>query len=200
MIESWRAEWGTLLPFFYVEMNNMYAPQREPVEPAPLCLIREEQQAALKLPKTGVVASIDLGIPEPHFPNKKPVGDRLAALALGEVYGFPKMSRRPEFLDAAFRPDGSVLLSFRHATGLGTREDAPIRGFALRGEEGQWHWADARLAGEQVILRSREVPKPTAVRYAWAENPIISLFNATGLPLRPFRTDTGSQASVTIDH
>jgi len=34
------------------------------------------------------------------------------------------------------------------------------------------------------------VPDPKAVRYAWAANPILSVENAAGLPLRPFRTDS----------
>jgi len=32
-----------------------------------------------------------------------------------------------------------------------------------------------------------------AVRYAWANNPVISLENSAGLPLRPFRTDPQSK-------
>jgi len=30
-----------------------------------------------------------------------------------------------------------------------------------------------------------------AVRYAWADNPVATLFNGAGLPAAPFRTDRG---------
>jgi len=34
------------------------------------------------------------------------------------------------------------------------------------------------------------VPKPAAVRYAWANNPVgCNLYNREGLPAAPFRTD-----------
>jgi hypothetical protein len=33
------------------------------------------------------------------------------------------------------------------------------------------------------------VNKPGAVRYAWADNPEVSLYNQAGLPMVPFRTD-----------
>jgi sialate O-acetylesterase len=33
------------------------------------------------------------------------------------------------------------------------------------------------------------VLKPVAVRYAWANAPAVSLFNAAGLPAPPFRSD-----------
>jgi sialate O-acetylesterase len=33
------------------------------------------------------------------------------------------------------------------------------------------------------------VPKPVAVRYAWANNPDVNLVNGAGLPVSPFRSD-----------
>ncbi len=38
-------------------------------------------------------------------------------------------------------------------------------------------------------MSSPNVAKPVAVRYAWDENPVCNLFNQTGLPAVPFRTD-----------
>jgi len=34
-----------------------------------------------------------------------------------------------------------------------------------------------------------EVEKPVAVRYGWADYPVVNLFNHEGLPASPFRTD-----------
>jgi sialate O-acetylesterase len=39
------------------------------------------------------------------------------------------------------------------------------------------------------IVSSQEAPQPVAVRYAWANNPEVNLYNGAGLPAMPFRTD-----------
>ena len=48
-------------------------------------------------------------------------------------------------------------------------------------------WAEGKIDGNDLLLWSAEAPSPQELRYAWAENPIISIENAAGLPLRPFR-------------
>jgi hypothetical protein len=42
--------------------------------------------------------------------------------------------------------------------------------------------------------------KPVAERYAWAMNPVTSVENKAGLPLRPFRTDTNSKQFNRVKH
>jgi len=42
-------------------------------------------------------------------------------------------------------------------------------------------------------VSSKDVPKPLAVRYAWANNPECNLYNKEGLPASPFRTDDWPQ-------
>jgi sialate O-acetylesterase len=73
------------------------------------------------------------------------------------------------------------------------RGDGGLKGFAIRGEGGDWVWAKGQIEGQDIVLWSDEVPKPAAVRYAWAFNPLLSVENKAGLPLRPFRTDPGSE-------
>jgi sialate O-acetylesterase len=77
LIKEWRADWKEELPFYFVEMNNMQeVTQTRPVQPNALSVIREQQHGALQLPGVGMVVCIDLGTTNPHFPNKKPVGER----------------------------------------------------------------------------------------------------------------------------
>ena len=64
-----------------------------------------------------------------------------------------------------------------------------LEGFAICGADRKWHWAEARIDGPDVLVWSAEVPHPTAVRYAWADNPIVNLYNEADLPAAPFRTD-----------
>ncbi|HEX6986950.1 MAG TPA: sialate O-acetylesterase, partial [Planctomycetaceae bacterium] len=56
-------------------------------------------------------------------------------------------------------------------------------------EDRAFKWADAKIEGDEVIVSSPEVKEPVAVRYAWADNPEATLYNAEGLPASPFRTD-----------
>ena len=76
-------------------------------------------------------------------------------------------------------------LKIANPTALG----AFTKGFAVRGEDGNWFWAQAHLDGDSVVLWSDEVLQPVAVRYAWANNPDVNLVNVEGLPAVPFRTD-----------
>ena len=67
-----------------------------------------------------------------------------------------------------------------------------MKGFAIRGATGDWAWAQGKVDGTDVILWNDAVPLPTAARYAWAANPVTSMENGAGLPMRPFRTDKDS--------
>ena len=42
---------------------------------------------------------------------------------------------------------------------------------------------------DKVLVSAAEVSKPLAVRYGWADCPVVNLFNKDGLPAYPFRTD-----------
>ena len=197
LIQAWRGHWhDDTLPFYYVEMQNYRKPQENPVEPNPMSLIREAQQGALQLPATDVAASLDQGIDKPnyeaHFPNKKVLGERMAGLALNNLYGQPGLVHSPAF--KSFAVEGNkVRVRLEHADGLRQRGNAGLRGFAIRSRDGDWVWAQTAIDGQDIVLWSDQVPSPAAVRYAWAFNPLLSVENKAGLPLRPFRTDPESE-------
>ena len=191
LIKEWRAEWNETLPFYFVEMNNMGKPQTKPVEPGELSDIREQQHAGLLQPGVGMVAAIDVGTLNPHFPDKKPVGQRLAGLALRDCYGQPGPVDCPIF--KSFTIEGKkVRLKFDDADGLRIRGGGDLKGFAIRGGTGDWAWATGRIDGRDIMVWNDQISSPVAVRYAWAGNPITSVENAAGLPLYPFRTDADS--------
>lgn len=65
-----------------------------------------------------------------------------------------------------------------------------LKRFAIAGEDKKWHWADAVIDNNTVVVSSPNVPKPVAVRYAYAMNPEgCNLYNRDGLPASPFRSD-----------
>ena len=100
----------------------------------------------------------------------------------------------------SMRIDGSeVRIQFTHVgAGLEARGAGELQGFAVAGPDRKFHWADARIEGDTVVVSSREVALPLAVRYAWADSPLCNLFNKDGLPASPFRTD--DWAGITGGH
>jgi sialate O-acetylesterase len=85
----------------------------------------------------------------------------------------------------------AVRLTFENARGglVNRNSSGPLRGFAIAGNDEVFHWAEARIDGEEVVVSCPEVANPVAVRYAWGDNPEADLYNAAGLPASPFRTD-----------
>jgi len=63
-----------------------------------------------------------------------------------------------------------------------------VAGFEIAGQDGRYVPAEARVEGSTVVVSSATVPAPHAVRYGWADDPRVSLYNAAGLPASPFRS------------
>ena len=83
-----------------------------------------------------------------------------------------------------------IRISFDHvADGLMSKDGEKLTGFALAGADRKFYWADAEIVGQEVIVKSTQVPEPVAVRYGWAANPVCNLYNSAGLPASPFRSD-----------
>jgi sialate O-acetylesterase len=144
----------------------------------------------LALPATGVACAIDLGDPKDIHPtNKRPVGERLAGAVLADVYGLPGLRKSPQYAGHAIE-GAAIRVRLDHADGLRVRAGASApESFEIRGADGQWRAARARIENDQLVLWSEAVPAPAAARHAWSSNPRVTVENRAGLPLRPFRTD-----------
>lgn len=183
LIHSWREEWGSELPFAWVQLPNINRGKE-------WALVREAMLKALHLPKTGMAVTIDIGeVHNIHPLNKQDVGNRLALWALGEVYD-RKVPATSGHLPAGHEIRGSeVVLSFAHTDGGLQAKGAELTGFKITGPDRQWLPARARIDGDQVVVSHPEVESPVAVRYAFDGNPECNLVNGAGLPASPFRTD-----------
>ena len=87
------------------------------------------------------------------------------------------------------RRHARTLQGFAHAEGGLVAKGNKLEEFEIAGDDRKWHWADAHILGDAVIVSSSEVPNPKEVRYAWQSNPAATLFNGASLPAAPFRTD-----------
>ena len=125
-----------------------------------------------------------------HPQNKKEVGERLARWSLAADYG-QKVVRSGPLLKSHKVDGNKIRISFTDtASGLKARDNGPLKRFEIAGADKKWHWAEAKIDGDSVIVSCPDVPKPAAVRYAWCSNPEgANLVNSEGLPASNFRTD-----------
>ena len=191
LIRNWReATHDSDLEFLIVQLPNHGAIPDQPTDSA-WAELREAQWMTLKqLPNTGLAVTIDVGDPKDLHPHRKrEVGDRLALWALGTVYKEDIEYSGPLYESVQYTgPEARV--HFSHVgKGLTANGDAVLRGFALAGPDHKFHWANARIDGDTVVVTSPDVASPVAVRYAWGDSPICNLFNLDGLPASPFRSD-----------
>ncbi len=191
MIADWRTLFGQGdFPFYIVSLPAFKARSDTPVDDS-WAETRESQAiAAAKVPNSCLAVTIDTGDPANLHPkDKQPVGDRLARCALAKHYGVKIASSGPT-LASVDRMPGAIRLHLAHADGGLVIKGAKLQEFSIAGVDHKWHWADARIEGNTVILSSPSVPEPLQARYAWQGNPQATLFNGAGLPAGPFRTDT----------
>ena len=182
LVKSWRDAWDDqTLPVYHVQLPGLNRPW--PV-------FREMQlQASQEMEHVGMAVSIDVGHPtNVHPPDKKPVGDRLARLALVGVYGEDLFPNGPLYKRSAFKGEMGVI-DFENNTGMKASDGGAIRGFEMAGGDKKFYPAKAVINGKFLWVTSDSVTFPVAIRYAWANDPDCNLVNAEGLPASPFRTD-----------
>ena len=147
---------------------------------------------------SGLAVTIDTGDPDNIHPkDKKIVGERLALCALAKEYGEKIPYAGPTFKSVTHLP-GALKLRLDHTDGGLKVKGDKLAEFSVAGEDRKWHWADARIEGDAVVVSSPEVPEPVAARYAWQANPVATLYNGAGLPAVPFRTDNWPE--ITENH
>lgn len=196
LIADWRERFQVGdFPFLIVALPNYNPLQKNPVEPG-WAEIRESQWRTVRtIPNTGLATTIDIGTANDIHPrNKQEVGRRLALTARHLVYGEKGVVYSgPEFSKMQIEEPKKdrIRLFFKHVHGgLAIKEgDKKLTGFVIAGEDKKFVWADAVIDGESIVVSSPEVPEPKHVRYGWAWNPLVNLYNKEGLPALTFRTD-----------
>ncbi|MDR1610702.1 MAG: sialate O-acetylesterase [Candidatus Symbiothrix sp.] len=188
MIRDWRKAWNRDFPFYFAQLANFKDQQPESVY-SDWAELREAQLQTLHLDNTGMAVIIDIGeAKDIHPKNKQDVGIRLALNARALTYKEKIPYSGP--LYKSYKIKGNKIhIHFSHADGLKTNDGSEVKGFAIAGSDHVFHWANAVIEGNKVIVGSPEVKFPVAVRYAWADNPVCNLYDGAGLPASPFRTD-----------
>lgn len=195
LVNSWRSLWNdTSLPFYYVQIAPYYYSKMKTtltITPETLPEFWEAQTLALNIPNTGMIVTNDLNddIKNLHPPFKWEVGRRLALVALAKTYKKKVVYSGPRY--KSMHVNGNqVELEFTDTDGgLISNDKKPLNWFTIAGTNGRFVIADAVIKGNKVIVSSKEVAAPVAVRFAWNEAAQPNLFNKSGLPAMPFRTN-----------
>ena len=188
MIRDWRTRWAAGdFPFYFVQIAP-FAYKQEPISAA---YLREAQMMTLAQPNTGMVVTMDIGNPTNIHPKqKKPVGERLARLALARDYGRKEIVDSGPLFVRHEIDNASIRLHFKHVgSGLATHDDAAPSYFMIASKDRSFVAATAVIDGDTIVVRSDAVQQPVAVRYAWESGDTPNLINKDGLPASSFRTD-----------
>ena len=182
---SWRKEFNNPeMPLYFVQLAPFnYG------NPESLPMFWEAQQAYADQDKNAGMAVInDIGnFRDIHPRNKQDVGHRLALLALKHTYGKADLTADSPFFES-LKADGSKLVvTFRNAKTLKTRDGKPAPYFEIAGLDGKYFPATAVLEENKAILSSDKVAKPYMARYAWNHNVTTTLVNENDLPAGAFR-------------
>jgi sialate O-acetylesterase len=190
MIGDWRKLFGQGdFPFYIVSLPAFMHRRDQPGDDAWAELREAQALTARKVKNSGLAVTVDTGDPDNIHPkDKKVVGERLALCALAGEYGKKISYAGPTFTSVEHLP-GALKLHFRHTDGGLVVKGDKLEEFAVAGIDRQWHWADARVEGDSVVVSSPMVSDPQAARYAWQADPAATLYNGAGLPAAPFRTD-----------
>ena len=186
MIDSWRKAWNKIIPFYYVQI-------------APFTygsyfigsIIREQQTKATRHENVGMVVTTDLvdDTTDIHPKNKHDVGYRLANWALAETYHKAGLVyKSPIYKSIDVQKDKAIISFDNVSTGL-MAKDKNITALQIAGADKKFYPASGKINNDKLMVWSKQVKQPAAVRFSFTNAGIGNLFSKEGLPVGPFRTD-----------
>ena len=199
--KSWREDWEQGdFPFYWVQLADFMAEKPEPGDSAWAELREAQTMTQDRLPNTGQAVIIDIGEGVRHSSaeqaRSRPSGWPAGLCArLRPRHRLPKPALRVD--EKRGRHDRAEVQGRRRRSAYG-RRDQRCRALRLPARIASGSGPRRRLSAPiRSPCRASAVPKPVAVRYAWADNPVCNLYNKVGLPVTPFRTD--DWPGVTVD-
>ncbi|MDR1919419.1 MAG: sialate O-acetylesterase [Tannerellaceae bacterium] len=186
-----RRKWNVgEFPFYFVQIAPYYYGGADGISAA---RFRDAQQQNMKdIPNSGMAMTIDIGDSLCIHPaDKETVGKRLAYWALSETYGKKGIGyKAPEYKSMEITGN-KISLAFDNAHYGLTPQWKKISGFEIAGADKTFYPADAEidLKTKKIVVSHNDIPQPVAVRYAYKNYAVASVFTVYGIPLTPFRTD-----------
>ncbi|WP_440963405.1 sialate O-acetylesterase [Massilia sp. GER05] len=190
LMRDWRQRFGQpTLPFLVVQLTSYGATATAPGDSTWAELRAAQADTVAHDAHAGLAVTLDVGDRFDIHPTQKTVvGERLARAARAVAYGAQTAPGGPTAVAAA-RKGKDIVVTFRD-TGAGLKTYSADRAIGFEVCAGKaCRYADARVAGDRIVLPGAAAPGVTRVRYAWADAPFVNLFGGDGLPAAPFRLD-----------
>lgn len=187
MIRCWRDAWQDELPFLFVQLAPFGKWMGSTGDKYPI--IRQKQEWVSKnIPKTYMVSIMDSGMEKDIHPkNKRVVGERLALLARGKVYGEDILCEAPEYVSYEVE-DGMLSLHFANAGDglqiLGNQLNA----LELKVDGNIVKKYEVTAKANILSIRTGKIEKTAQVEvaFAWTGFCEVNLYNSVGLSAKPF--------------
>jgi sialate O-acetylesterase len=186
LMAGWRRQFGVAdLPFLIVGLADFGSAASKPVNSGWAVVRDEQRKAAVNDGHAAIVTAVDIGErTDIHPANKNELAARLARAATALAYGGSKSPSGP-LVSGAKRDGADVVVSFSGVTGsLKAWSAAGPIGFELCAADG-CRFANAVAQGNTVRLAGDGKPVER-VRYAWADTPVVNLYDDAPLPAVPF--------------
>lgn len=199
LIRQWRHDWrDEQLPFMIVQLP-MFKNDGEP-DYHNWPFIREAQMRVFKTVKnTGIAVILDKGeYGNIHPVQKDVVGERLCEQALYHVYkNDNEKSAFGPIYKSYEKDEEKMILHFDYADNGMVCKGEKLIGFEIAGDDKKYYKADAKIAGNDIVVSASEVDKPKYARYCWTNYSEVTLFGKNGIPAAPFRTSCDDGAVAT---
>ena len=193
MVGCWRDLWhDQQMPFVIVQLANYdgrqqsgfprpITPQTEPMNSG-WAQLREAQRIVAKAdPRTELAVINDLGeTVDIHPLRKKEVAERIG-IGFDRLVYHHKVTLSPEVIAAVVK-EGQVILTLDQPI-----QEGNLYEFEVADKDGIFHNVAAQGAKNTVLLDCTSISAPTAVRYAWKDNPLkANVRSLSGLPMSSF--------------
>ncbi|NVD43421.1 sialate O-acetylesterase [Qipengyuania atrilutea] len=180
LFDGWRSQFGEQAKMLVVQLANFGQRETVPVESGWAQLRQEQLDAVMADENADLVTAIDIGEPtDIHPANKNVLGVRLAEAFAGET--MPK----PQY---ALREGGNIVVGFSDLEGDLVAYGGPVPlGVELCGEAAEsCRFVLPALEGERLVIAPQDGMTPIRVRYAWADAPVVNLYDGGGRPIPGF--------------
>jgi sialate O-acetylesterase len=193
LLTAWMADWRKRfdspdLPFLIVQLANYGAANTAPTESGWAELRNAQRKVVARDKNAGLAVAIDIGDRyDIHPANKQELGRRLARAARRVAYGEAIFPSGP-VAKAASSAGKDIVVQFEDVQGRLAVYGAHVApGFELCGATpASCRFAEGLVDGNRVRLEVPEGAAPSRVRYCWADSPVCTLYDESGLPAGPF--------------
>jgi sialate O-acetylesterase len=180
LIAGWRRQFGAQAKILVVQLADFGERRTAPGESGWAQLRDEQRRAVAADANAALIPALDIGEPtDIHPANKNVLGQRLAAAFTGRPFPTP---------ERAVRAGALVTVHFTGAEGglVAHGGSVPLGVELCEAAPGTCRFVLARLEGARMILPVPEGMAPARVRHAWADAPVVNLYDAEGMPVPGF--------------